>query len=123
MMKPTQLTTLDLENAIESGRTLVGTLGEEADKVVAKGIQSNCRDDKGNPIWTYQVFMSRDTNASNYYVENIRSLKECMPRDQYRKSENFIGINLSKEIIKNQTNNNSFKKHKFQLAEAQLTKD
>lgn len=67
--------------------------------------------------------MSRESNTSNYYVENIRSLKECMPREQYKKSENFIGINLSKEIIKSQTNNNSIKKNQFQLAEAQLSKD
>lgn len=61
MKKPNQLTTLDLENAIDSGKTLIGQLGESSDKKIQQG-EAMCRDDRNKDYWTYQVFMSKDSN-------------------------------------------------------------
>lgn len=102
MVKPNTLTTLDLEMAIDSGKTLIGQLDDSTSKNVTQG-ESRCRDDKNKDYWAYQVFISKESNQSNFQIDTMRPLKECLPESQFRNKQDFIGINLSEEIINHET--------------------
>lgn len=58
-----------------------------------------CKDEKNQDYWSYQMIMSKDSSSSGYTIENMRPLKECLPKEQFKNSNDFIGINLSEDII------------------------
>jgi hypothetical protein len=58
-----------------------------------------CKDEKNQDYWSYQMIMSKDSSSSGYTIENMRPLKECLSNDQFKNSHDFIGINLSEDII------------------------
>jgi hypothetical protein len=58
-----------------------------------------CKDEKNQDYWSYQMIMSKDSSSSGYTIENMRPLKECLSNDQFKNSQDFIGINLSEDII------------------------
>jgi len=52
MQKPNQLITLSIDDAIESGKTLIGQLGKGTEPKTKEG-DALCRDDKKKDYWSY----------------------------------------------------------------------